>query len=148
MQHANASLHAALEINVHSNEFFSIVTSDQAASITKGGLFTALDGCGVSAYLQPGSPSYQDTSASVATNVMMSFLYGKGQSIAGSGDPFWRGHYAKFPNMYKHLKTVPGSYLGLAHLARNKEQYQKVSSDGELREFGMEMLLGDPFMNL
>ncbi len=92
MQHANAALYAALEINAHSNEFFSIVTSQEAASITKGGLFIALDGCEVAAYQQPGSPSPVNTSATVQSNVLMSFLYGASQSIAGSGDPFWRGH--------------------------------------------------------
>ncbi len=148
LQHANAALYAVLEINVHANEFVSIVSSQEAASITKGGLFTALDGCGVAGYLQPGSPSTVNTWATVQSNVLMSFLYGAGQSIAGSGDPFWRGHYAKHPTMYKHLKAVAGSYLGKAHLERNKEQFQRASSDGELREFGMEMLVGDPFMNL
>ncbi|HVJ22049.1 MAG TPA: carbohydrate-binding protein [Polyangiaceae bacterium] len=147
-EHANAAIYSVLQINVHSNEYFSIVTSQEAAAITKGGLFTALDGCAVSGYYQPGSPSYVNTGASVAANVLMSFVYGAGKSIAGSGDPFWRGHYAKHTTMYKHMKTVSGSYLGKAHLERNKEQYQKATSDGELREFGMEMLVGDPFMNL
>ena len=38
--------------------------------------------------------------------------------------------------------------LGAAHLARNKEQYQKSTDDTAFREFGMEMLAGDPFMTL
>ena len=50
--------------------------------------------------------------------------------------------------MCLYMKTTPGAYLGAAHLARNKEQYQRGGADSEFRELGMEMLAEDPFMTL
>jgi hypothetical protein len=148
ISHMNSAVNDVVEIDAHANELDEIASSAEVKAMTKAGLFVALDGCGVAAYTMPRSPSLTNAAASVDGNVMLSYLYGASQAIAVSGDPFWRGHYAKHPTMYLHLKTVAGSYLGRAHLERNKEQFQRAASATELREFGMEMLAGDPFMNL
>jgi hypothetical protein len=144
----NANTYDVVEVDQHSAEDVSVATSSQIFGMTKAGLLVTLDGCSVSGYSQPRSPSYNNTRATVRTNVTTSYLYGTSQALAVSGDPFLRGHYAKHANMYLYLKTTPGAYLGAAHLARNKEQYQKSTDDTAFREFGMEMLAGDPFMTL
>jgi hypothetical protein len=146
VEHMSQVVYDVVEQNTHSNETFEIATSDQVRTMTKAGLFVALAGCAVAGYVQPGSPSFVDTGATVQANVMMSYLYGSSQAIAASGDPFWRGHDAFYPTMYLYLKSTPGSYLGRAHLERNKAQFARSGGDGELREQGMEMLAGDPFM--
>jgi hypothetical protein len=112
--------------------------------MTKAGLFVTLDGCGVAGYRMLRALPVSNAAVTVNDNVLMSYLYGASRN----GDPFWRGHYHEHPTMYLHLKIVAGCYLGRAHLERNKEQYQRSLSASELREFGMEMLVGDPFMNL
>jgi hypothetical protein len=148
VSHLNQAVYDVVEVNVHSNETFSLATTDEVNTITGGGLFVALDGCGVGGVSQPGSPSYTNAFPPVSGNVLMAYLYGPSQALAGSGDSFWRGHYGKHPSIYLHLKTVPGSYLGAAHLQRVKELYQQGTDPGGFRELGMEMLVGDPFMDL
>jgi len=148
IQHMSEVVYDVIEINQHSSETVSIASSSQIFAMTKAGLLVTLDGCSVSGYQVPRSPSFNNAASTVATNVTMSYLYGASQALAVSGEPFLRGHYAKHPNMYLYMKTTPGAYLGAAHLARNKEQYQKSSDDTEFRENAMEMLAGDPFMTL
>jgi hypothetical protein len=139
---------SVLEITAHSDTTESVLSSEQARGLNGGGLFVPLSGCGVAGFFQPGSPSFVNTGTSVYDNVLMSYVYGSSATLAGAGDPFWRGHYAKHPSLYLHLKQVPGSYLGLANHQRIKELYQISTDDGSFREFGMEMLVGDPFMDL
>jgi hypothetical protein len=148
VSHMSNVVYDVVEQNTHSNEIFEIAYADQVRTMTKAGLFVALAGCGVGGFTQPGSPSYSDAVTEAYGNVMLSYLYGSSQALAASGDPFWRGHDAFYPTMYQYLKSTPGSYLGRAHLERNKAEFQRSTSDGELREFGMEMLAGDPFMTL
>jgi hypothetical protein len=145
--HMNSTVYDAVEIDMHSNETVSIASTDQVKTMTKAGLLVTMDGCAVAGYRQPRTTSPTDAAVLVNGNVMMAYLYGNSQAISASGDPFWRGHYAKHANMYDYMKNTAGAYLGRAHLDRNKQQFARSTSDGELREFGMEMLAGDPFMN-
>jgi hypothetical protein len=148
ISHMNSALNDVVEIDEHANETIEIATSAEVKGMTRAGLLVALDGCGVAGYTMPRSPSVSNAAVAVDGNVLMSYLYGASQAIAASGDPFWRGHYAKHPTMYLHLKTVAGSYLGRAHLEPNKQMFPLAARPTELREFGMEMLAGDPFMTL
>jgi hypothetical protein len=133
---------------VHSNWVWSLVSTDQARAVTRGGLIVALDGCGVAGLSQPGSSSATDVSGTLASdNVLMAYLYGNSQAIAGSGDPFTRGHYANHPTVWSRMK-VAGDWLGKAHFERMKVNYQASTNPWELREGGMEMLVGDPFVDL
>jgi len=86
--------------------------------------------------------------SSIADNIMGSYLYGSSQALAVMGDPFWRGRFAHYPTLWHHLVTQ-GSYLGKAHYLRMKRLYCEANNDPwVLREKGMEMLLGDPFLDL
>jgi hypothetical protein len=149
LSHMNAALYDVVEVNVHSWEGGSLISTDQAKSITKGGLLVVLDGCSVGGFGQPGSPSYVDDSGVMASdNVMLAYLYGSSQALAVTGDPFNRGHYADAPVMFVTLKTNHG-YLGRAHLDRMKENYARAGdSTYDLKEWAAELLVGDPFMDL
>jgi hypothetical protein len=147
LRHMNAVTYDVVQVNVHSNEIWSLVTADQARGITRGGLFVGLDGCNVAGYLQPGSPSYTNTWVHVSDNVLMAYLYGASQAIAGSGDPAWRGHYGNLPVLF-HAMKHGGQYLGQAHLTRMIANYERASTPYDLKEFANELLVGDPFMKL
>jgi hypothetical protein len=147
LSHMNAQTYQVAEVNIHSWEGGSLVSTDQVKTITKGGLLVTLDGCAVVGFRQPGSPSYVDTTTDVDGSVGIAYLYGSSNAVAVMGDPFWRAHYAHYPTMYK-LMRLAGQYLGAAHLAQMKKQYAVASNWAELRENGGEMLLGDPFMDL
>jgi hypothetical protein len=147
LSHLNAQTYQVAEVDIHSWEGQSLATTDEVRTLTKGALLVALDGCAVTGFRQPGSPSYVDTFIDVDASVGVAYLYGPSSAIAVLGDPFWRGHYAHHPTLYKQMR-VGGSYLGAAHLARMKKQYAISTNWYELRENGMEMLLGDPFMDL
>jgi hypothetical protein len=145
--HMNAALYEVAEVNVHSEATFSLIGAAEARQLSNAGLIMALDGCGVLGFRQPGG-SNVDTTATVGDNIALSYLYGSSRAIAALGDPFWRVHYAHFPTIYHALKQE-GSYLGAAHFARMKKLYDiSGSSPWELRDQGMEMLVGDPFMDL
>jgi len=146
LSHMASSVYSIVQVNVHSNSVWSLVSTAQAKGITGGGLIVALDGCGVAGMSQPGSPSVTDGQGFPSENVLLAFLYGSSQAVAGSGDPFTRGHYANHPTVWSRLVTF-GDYLGKAHLERMKVNY--ASSDSpSLREWSMEMLVGDPFVDL
>jgi hypothetical protein len=147
LSHMNAQAYDVVELNLHSNEVWSLVGAEQARSITKGGLLVTLDGCGVSGFRQPGSSSWVDTPVYVDTNIASAFLYGASNAVAVLGDPFWRAHYGHHPTLYREMK-IRGAYLGSAHLTRMKYQYEISPTPWHLRENGMEMVLGDPFMDL
>jgi hypothetical protein len=144
----NAQTYQVAEVDIHSWEGQSLATTSEVRSITKGAILVTLDGCAVTGFGQPGSPSYVDDSfISVEDSVGPTYLYGQSNAIAVMGDPFWRGHYAQYPTIYK-LMRLSGQYLGAAHLAQMKRQYAVSTNWYELRENAMEMLLGDPFMDL
>ena len=146
LSHMAASIYSIVQVNVHSYYGWSLVSTDQARNMTGGGLIVALDGCGVAGMSQPGSPSMTDGQVLPSDNVLLAFLYGNSQSIAGSGDPFTRGHYANHPTIWSRMVTFH-DYLGMAHLERMKINY--ASSDFmDLREWCQEMLVGDPFVVL
>jgi hypothetical protein len=145
--HMNAATYDVVQVNVHSNEIWSLVTNEQARAITGGGLFIGLDGCNVAGYLQPGSPSYTNTWVHVSDNVLMAYLYGSSHAIAGSGDAAWRGHYGNLPVLY-HAMKHGGQYLGQAHLMRMVANYERAEDPYNLKEYANEILLGDPFMKL
>jgi hypothetical protein len=148
LQHMNEAIYDVTQVNVHSNEVWSLVSADQARGITKGALFAAMDGCSVAGFVQPGSPSYANTGVQVSDNVLLAYLYGSSRAIAGGGDPAWRGHYANFPHLFEGMK-VYGQYLGKAHLRRMIQNYADAASDSyDLKERANEMLVGDPFMKL
>jgi hypothetical protein len=147
LSHMNAQTYQVAEVDIHSWEGQSLATTDQVRTITQGAVLVALDGCAVAAFRQPGSPSNVDTSLDVEGNVAMAYLYGPSNAISVMGDPFWRGHYAHYPTMYKAMR-LSGTYLGAAHFLRMKQQYAISSNWYEFRENTMEMVLGDPFMDL
>jgi hypothetical protein len=147
LRHMNAATYDVVQVNVHSNEIWSLVTADQARAITRGGLFVGLDGCNVAGYLQPGSPSYTNTWVEVSDNILMAYLYGSSHAIAGSGDAAWRGHYGNLPVLF-HAMKHGGQYLGQAHLTRMIANYERATTPYDLKEFANEILLGDPFMKL
>jgi hypothetical protein len=147
LSHLNAQTYLVAEVNIHSDEYYSLASAAQARGITKGGLLVSLAGCSVSGFRQPGSPSFVDTAAFVSDSVAAAYLYGSSNAVAVLGDPFWRGHYAHFPTLYREM-TLYGQYLGAAHLVRMKRQYALSETGWDLRENGMEMLMGDPFMDL
>ncbi|MDD5312697.1 MAG: putative Ig domain-containing protein [Dehalococcoidia bacterium] len=146
LSHMASSIYSIVQVNVHSNSVWSLVSTAQARGITGGGLIVALDGCGVAGMSQPGSPSVTDGQGFPSENVLLAFLYGNSQAVAGSGDPFTRGHYANHPTVWSRLVTF-GDYLGKAHLERMKVNYAS-SDSASLREWSMEMLVGDPFVDL
>jgi hypothetical protein len=148
LAHMAQAVYPLVQINVHSWWGGSIISTAQARAITKGGLIVALDGCGVAGMSQPGSPSRTDVDGWYASdNVLLGWLYGSSQAVAGSGDPFTRGHYANHPTVWNRLK-VYGDYLGKAHLERMRVNYAGAMNAWELREAGGEMLVGDPFVDL
>jgi hypothetical protein len=149
ISHMNAATYDAVEVNVHSWEGGSLISTAQARSLTGAGLFIALDGCGVGGFAQPGSPSnVDDPGLFVSDNVLLAYLYGSSRALAASGNPSWRGHYAHFPFMYKAMK-LDGDYLGKAHFRRMQRLYD-LSADSwyDLRENTGEYLVGDPFLRL
>ncbi|WP_437675336.1 LamG domain-containing protein [Sorangium sp. So ce131] len=146
MGHMNGAMYDVAEINVHSWEGGSLIDAWQARQLTQAAALVALDGCSVLGFAQPGGRNV-DTSIAVADNIAMAYLYGSSKAVAAMGDPFWRGHYAHHPTIFRELK-VNGSYLGAAHLVRMKRLYDSAgTSPWELREHGMEMLVGDPFLD-
>jgi hypothetical protein len=147
LSHMNATAYQVVEVNTHADETWSVVSSDQARTITRGGLLVGLDGCSVAGFRQPGSPSTVDTAFYPDANLAVAYVYGSSNAVAVMGDPFWRGHYAHYPTIYRELRLY-GSYLGRAHLVRMKKQYALSTTPWDLRENGMEMVLGDPFMDL
>jgi hypothetical protein len=149
ISHMNAALYDVAEINVHSGETFSLISSADAKALTKAGLIVALDGCAVGGFSQPGSTSItDDTWVMPDTNILLSYLYGNSQAIAGTGDPFNRGHLGNVGVMTQALK-IGKTYLGQAHLLRMKQNYASAGSDpANLPEQAAELLVGDPFMNL
>jgi hypothetical protein len=148
LSHMNAALYDVVEVNVHSWEGGSLISTEQAKSITRGGLLVVLDGCGVAGFGQPGSPSSVDDAGIMASdNVMLAYLYGNSQALAATGDPFVRGHYADAPVMFVTLKNH--GYLGKAHLDRMKESYARAGDNPyDLRGYAAELLAGDPFVDL
>jgi hypothetical protein len=145
----NAALYDVAEINVHSGETFSLISSEDAKALTKTGLLVALDGCAVGGFSQPGSTSNtDDTWVMPDTNILLSYIYGNSQAIAATGDPFNRGHLGNVGVMTQALK-ISRTYLGQAHLSRMKQNYADAGSDpASLPEEAAELLVGDPFMNL
>lgn len=146
LSHMEANVYPIVEVNVHSNWEWSLINTAQAKSMNNGGLIVALDGCGVMALTQPGSPSHAE-GAYASNNILLGFLYGASAAIAGSGDPFTRGHYGNHPTVWQRMQA-DGDYLGKAHLERMKVNYASSGNEWELRENGMEMLVGDPFIDL
>ncbi len=149
ISHMNAALYDVAEINVHSGETFSLISSSDAKALTKAGLIVALDGCAVGGFSQPGSTSNtDDTWVMPDTNMLLSYIYGNSQAIAATGDPFNRGHLGNVGVITQALK-ISRTYLGQAHLSRMKQNYADAGSDpSALPEEAAELLVGDPFMNL
>jgi hypothetical protein len=146
--HMNGARFDVVEVNVHSSDQGSIITTPEARALTKAGLVVTLAGCGVAGFAQPGSPSGVDNPWTLASdNIALGYLYGSSSALAALGDPHWRGHYAQFPKIYQALKGK--TYLGKAHMAQMKALYAIAGTNPlELREHAGEMLLGDPFMDL
>jgi hypothetical protein len=147
ISHMNAALYDAVEVNTHAHEEWSLISSSDAKALTRAGLLVSLDGCSTMGFTQPGGSKVTSGTA-VENNLAASYLYGSSRALAATGDEFDRGHYAHTPTLYYQLK-ISGSYLGMAHLSRMKRLFALSGSDPyELRSQGMEMLMGDPFMDL
>jgi hypothetical protein len=141
--HMNAATYPLVETNFRRE---NLPSGSEARAISKGGVIMVLSGNSVGAFEQPGG-SATDFPAPIDENIMGSLLYGAGQTISALGDPFYRGHYGHFPTIYAALK-INKSYLGQAHLDRMKKLFALAKDDPYLlREQGMEMLLGDPFVD-
>lgn len=148
MNDMNASRYDVAEVNVHSNEVWSLLDPTQAASLTKGGLIVALDGCSVAGFGQPYSPSKPDDSTWLPSDTIpFGFLYGKSSALAVVGDPFARAHTSYLSAMYQDMK-LNHDYLGAAHLVRMKALYAAADAGADLKDQAAEALFGDPFMDL
>ena len=146
ISHLNKTSYDAAWLNVHSCEDFSLVNSAQARAVTKGALVMLLSGCGVGGYRQPGNESFVDTSCAPENNILCAWVYGSSQSLAALGDPFNRGHECYYERMIEWL--TKGEYLGLAHRKRLQCHYEGTPPPAELKENLMEMLIGDPFVDI
>ncbi len=133
-------------VNVHSCENFSLISSDQARSIQQGALIMLLSGCGVGGYRQPDATSFVDSLVAPEQNILCAFVYGSSRTLAALGDPFNRGHESYYERMIEWL--TQGNYLGQAHLKRMQLEHDNSHSGDELKENVMELLIGDPFVDL
>ena len=147
IDHMNNNFYQVVDVSVHSNEVYSLISSEQAKQLENAGLIVTLSGCSVGGFIQPDSQSYVSTNVSIERNIMCSFLYGSSKVIAILGDPFPRGHYAHFPTIYTQLK-LEKDYLGHAHLVRLKQLYDRSGNHYDFKEWVMEILIGDPFIDL
>lgn len=147
--HMNQSLYSVVQINTHAlEEWSSIISNVEAKALTNAGLIVELNGCLVAGFAQPYSSSYVNTEVSPSNNLALSFLYGSSKTIAVMGEPFSRVHYANYPLIHREMK-VNRAYLGLAHRTRMAENYAAAgNSTLALKDHAIEMLLGDPFMDL
>ncbi|MGA2616004.1 MAG: hypothetical protein ABSF26_00260 [Thermoguttaceae bacterium] len=130
--------------NVHSNPELSLVSSKQALAMSNGGLIALLNGCAVGGFRQPGSRSYVDTPTTVENNVLVSVVYGRSAFVAALGTPHNRVDDEHATPLFAHMYS--GGYLGMAHLARLKQQ-DKDSRDAGVLRGRQEMLVGDPFVD-
>jgi hypothetical protein len=146
LEHMDRKAYDLAWVNVHSCENFSLVNSDQAQAIPKGARIMMLSGCGVGGYRQPDNPSFVDSSIAPEQNILCAYVYGHSHTLAALGDPFNRGHESYYEKMIQWM--TQGDYLGQAHLKRLQLQYDTSASAGELKENIMEMLIGDPFVDL
>ncbi len=146
LQHMNETAFDAAWVNVHSCENFSLINSDQARSIRQGARMMLLSGCGVGGFRQPGNPSFVDSGVAPEQNILCAYVYGESRALAALGDPFNRGHESYYERMLEWM--IQGDYLGQAHLKRLQLQYDNTPNPDELKENVMEMLIGDPFVDL
>ncbi len=146
LTHMNQTAYDVAWVNVHSCETFSLVNSDQARAIRQGARVMMLSGCGVGGYRQPGNPSFVDSEVAPQQNILCAYVYGDSLALAALGDPFNRGHESYYERMIEWM--TQGDYLGQAHLKRLQLQYDTTPSPEELKENVMELLIGDPFVDL
>ena len=146
LEHMNQLDYDLAWVNVHSCENFSLVNSDQARSIQKGARVMMLSGCGVGGFRQPGNPSFVDSPVAPEQNILCAYVYGTSRALAALGDPFNRGHESDYERMIEWM--IAGDYLGQAHLKRLQLQYERTPAAAELKENVMEILIGDPLVDL
>jgi hypothetical protein len=146
IDHMNKRLYDFVWVNVHSFEGGSLVSAGQAYNLTYAGLVMLMAGCSTGGFYQPGSPSFVDSKVPPSGNIMLAYLYGTSKAIAALGDPFNRGHESYFGELVSFM--IKGDYLGKAHLKRTKIQYENSPDPGTLRENLMEILVGDPYMDI
>ena len=146
LDHMDRTAYDIAWVNVHSCENFSLVNSDQARLIRRGALVMMLSGCGVGGFRQPNHDAFVDSMVAPEHNILCAYVYGTSLSLAALGDPFNRGHESYYELMIQSL--IQGDYLGEAHLKRLRHQYETTPGPDELKENVMEMLIGDPFVDL
>jgi hypothetical protein len=145
--HMNAAIYDAVDETTHGTDTESLITQDQALSLTKVGLLIALGGCDAAGFAQPGSTSFVTTSTLASQNLTLGYLYGLSKTLAGLSNPALRNHYGNFPVVYKELK-LNHTYLGAAHKSQMIENYSRAGGNAlDLKDWASEMLLGDPFMD-
>jgi len=131
--------------NVHSDPERSLITQEQAAAMEGGGLIAILNGCSVGGFRQPGSRSHVDVKTVPGSNVMVRTVYGRSAFLAALGTPHNRVDDEHAAALFQCLYS--GGYLGMAHLARERQQ-DKDSPDPGARRGRQEMLVGDPFLDV
>jgi hypothetical protein len=146
LAHLNERAYDVAWLNVHSNETFSLVDEAAARAVQRGALVMLLSGCGVGGFRQPGNPAFTDTQVAPGHNVLCAWVYGSSMALAALGDPFNRGHESYFERMIGWL--CEGEYLGRAHRRRMELHHEHTGSADELKENVMEIVVGDPFVDL
>jgi hypothetical protein len=146
--HMNAAVYDAVDETTHGTDTFSLISTDQARALTKGGLIFGLGGCDAAGFAQPFSSSFVSTSTSVSQSLSIGYLYGSSKALAVLSNPAVRNHYGNFPLVWRELK-LNHAYLGVAHRSQMIENYARAGSNPlDLKDWASEMLLGDPFMDL
>lgn len=146
IEHMNKKLYDFVWVNVHSLEGHSLISAKQAQKLSNAGLIMLMSGCSTGGFYQPGSPSFVSSSTSPSGNILLAYLYGTSKAIAALGDPFNRGHESYFEKLVPFM--IQGDYLGNAHLKRTKIQYENSRNPQELKENIMEILVGDPYIDI
>jgi hypothetical protein len=146
--HMSSVLYDIVDETTHGTDTFSLISADQARTLTKTGLVVGLGGCDAAGYQQPFSSSFVTTQTAVSQSLSIGYLYGSSKAVAVLSNPAVRNHYGNFPLVWRELK-LNHAYLGAAHHTRMIENYARAGSAPlDLKDWASEMLVGDPFMDL
>lgn len=134
LPHMAAHTYEFVWVNTHANEWWSIVSSDQARSMTGGGIVMTGSGCDVGRFSQP-HPNSVVSGAYPAENLLTSYVYGTSDFVAATGTTFTRQWEPVFGELVALSHSEP--YLGKAYLENRRNNGMSQ----------LEILIGDPFLD-
>ncbi|MBN2536160.1 MAG: fibronectin type III domain-containing protein [Spirochaetales bacterium] len=147
IQHMNDTGYSIVWTHSNSQENNSVITTEEAKTLTNGGTIQMVTGGSAGEFTQFGSASFTDTGIYPDGNILCGYVYGTSNCLTSMGCPFGSHHESHFENLSAFL--AQGDYAGNAHFFRKCLQYHNSGSNPDsLKLNTQEILIGDPFVKI